>query len=100
LGGLINILFERKKGGQMRNNYVLTDGREIVVFSDDPKYPECVVVFSQLLTKEIALGDLSHSHKYIIPKSQCDETLFPYKITKSDTKSLEDWLKGIARQVI
>ena len=84
----------------MRNNYVLTDGREIVVFSDDPKYPECVVVFSQLLPKEIALGDLSHSHTYIVPKSLCDQTLFSYTITKSDTKSLEEWLRGIAQQVI
>jgi hypothetical protein len=84
----------------MRDNYVLTDGREIVVFTDDPKYPDCAVVFFQLLPKEIALGDLSHSHRYIIPKSQYDQTLFPIKITKSDTKTMEDWLKGIAQQVI
>lgn len=84
----------------MRNNYVLTDGREIVVFTDDPKYPDCVIVFFQLMPKEITLGDLSHSHQYIIPKSSYNQTLFPYTITKSDTKSLEEWLKGIARQMI
>jgi hypothetical protein len=84
----------------MRDNYLLTDGREIVVFTDDPKYPGCAVVFFQLLPNEIKLGDLSHSHTYIIPKAECDQTTFPYRVTKADTKSLEDWLRGIANQVL
>jgi hypothetical protein len=84
----------------MRNNYLLTDGREIVVFTDDPKYPDCAVVFLQLLPIEIELGDLSHSHTYIIPKAECDQTIFLNRVTKADTKSLEVWLRGIANQVL
>ena len=84
----------------MRDNYILTDGRQIIVFTDDPKYPDCAVVCLQLLPNEIELGDLSHSHMYIIPMIECDQTIFPYRVTRADTKLLEEWLKGIARQVL